>query len=772
MIRPTTSSVSAAALSALIVLTMGCSSPPPPIPAPSDAAIPRHDFIASAAPEGTRLDCMLEATEGSLTDLLDQPPVPCTLDEGWSGPETWGAWALGHRSRISFLLGSASWDRLVLKCKAYDYLPAEVEQRVEVAVNGSVIGRAAVLRKWQEIALDLPPDTLHRGTNEVELRFEHSRSPRQAGRHEDSRQLAANVASVSLVRSSSEPGPDTVSPTTQIFDRASGRFVVDRAGTLVLPVRVPAGAKELLVDIDLGRTIDSRRTEISAVVVSLDGRSVRHNLPIGTPPGLGGGRLVRSIPVDPSTTGRSCLLTFEVDPQPAGAAAAFAPPRFEPSVEEDGVTNRTERPLAASRRQPDIVLITLDAARPDHFSGYGYQRQTTPQIDRFAKQALVFENAFALAPYTLCSVPTMITGLSFIDHGVVSRRDVLAPDAVTLAESLQSAGYLTAAFSAMPNNSEGRGSAQGYDAFDELWKSLPRGTARDPHVVTRRVVEWLDSIDDSRPIHLQVHYIPPHAPYAPAPQFDRFADTGYSGPCDGGNTTLGHIESGLVPVDEGCLEQVIGLYDGNLLAVDDAVGRLLDTLRARPRWRDTVVLITSDHGEAFLEPGRMTHNSTVHDEMLRVPFILGVPDWIDTASFDKERLVTLADIVPTLLAAASIPAEGPFDGFDLLAGPDHPWFGHMDYFIAQTTQKPPVFGLRSLGWKAVLKPDGQGALFDLAADPGELHNLVFEMPALHRGLARMLADRVEQPRRVAPSGDTSEITDEDREMLEALGYVE
>jgi len=534
----------------------------------------------------------------------------------------------------------------------------------------------------------------------------------------------------------------------------------------VIPTTVPAGATELVVEARLAdgassagaalelsvRSIDSSREETASLEVDdswLGGatRPARRQLPVA---GLGGAL---------------CLVTYTTDLADGVGPIEVSPPRFlvaDVSVPEPPVD-------AAPGRQPDIVLITLDAARRDHFSGYGYSRPTTPAMDRFGERALMFDNAFALAPYTLCSVPTMITGLSFLNHGVISHEHTLGPDATTLAEHLQAAGYRTACFSATPNNSPGKGFEQGYDEFFELWREAGKNTSRKPHYVTRRAVKWLDALDDDRPIHLQIHYIPPHAPYEPEARFNVFTDPGYHGPCNGKFKTLSGLETGRIDPADGCLDHVVNLYDGNLLAADDAVGKLLAALRSRDRWRDTVVLITSDHGEAFLEHGRMHHNSTVYDEMLAVPFILRVPLWIDVDHVDTRRLVTLADIVPTLLATAGIRIGGALDGVDLLS--TEPGAASR-FLVAGNTDKPPLLGLRTLHWKAILTPSGQGWLYDLDRDPAETHNLVFDDRSTFAGLGLLLTERATAPQSLVPASETAEITDADREMLRALGYLD
>lgn len=711
------------------------------------------------------------ADQSPWSEIWRRPLSPCTLGSGWGALESWGTWVISDRAQVTIHLLSAEWDRLTIRAEAFNGLPEEVDQEMAVALNGLSIGTVNLTRSWRNHEIEVPAGVLQVGLNTLSLTFAHRSSPEKAGRGADRRLLAGGVKSIQLDHSGWNNAGGDAAKDSQVFDTAMGRFVIDRPGTLVVSTEAPRGTTDFELGVELRGNGIQKRTTITSTLRSLDGRFVsRATHEVGGFRRNGARRWF--IPIDSNATGDVVLATFEVSSLPANTQLALSPILPTPARHIADSAPMVAQPNAAASREPDIVLITLDAARSDHFSHAGYPRQATPEIDRFAEQSLVFLNAFALAPYTLCSVPTMITGLSFLDHGVVSRTDVLSPVAETMAESLQTAGYRTAAFTTTPNNSAAKGFDQGYDEFFEMWRDVPRGTARNPHYVTQEVIEWLGTIGDATPFHLQVHYIPPHGPYAPAARFDRFTDPDYSGPCNGRNITLDHIESGAVPVDEECLEHVIGLYDGNLLAADHAVGQLLDALRGRERWPDTVVLITSDHGEAFLEHGRMTHNSTVFDEMLHVPFVLRIPAWMDTSQVDTDRLVTLADIVPTLLATASIQPSLPLEGVNLLRNEGDTRLHDTRYFVAANTDKPPLLGLRTRRWKLLLNGPGHGALFDLAEDPGETENIRFDNPALFAGMGMLLTHRLITPSTLAPSEESSEITEEDRKMLEALGYVE
>jgi arylsulfatase len=466
--------------------------------------------------------------------------------------------------------------------------------------------------------------------------------------------------------------------------------------------------------------------------------------------------------------GDVCMLTIDVAPRQVGELVRVAAPR----VVRRGDRSPGVAAVAASTTDPgappDIVLITLDAARADRFSCYGYERPTTPSIDRLAAESLVFRRVFALAPFTLCSVPTMVTGLSFLDHGVVAHGDRLSAEATTLAEHLKGAGYRTACVSASPNNSRALGTDQGYDDFIETWQVVPRPRSTDPFLLSRLALEWLAADDGTAPIHLQLHYVPPHAPYAPAPEFDLFTDPAYQGRLDGGHGSINALDSGALLPRPDELAHVSALYDGNLRTGDAAVAQVLEALAQRPRWRDTVVLVTADHGEAFLEHGRMSHNSTVYEEMLHVPFVLRLPEGRRPEA-DLERLGSLADIVPTLLATAGLAAGDGLDGVDLLRPPGRE--GRGRFLVARAAGDPPLYALRTLRWKLLFAGSGMGALFNLANDPGEGRDLALQAPLVFSGLGQLLTERLSQTPRFAAAAEAAALSEANAEMLKALGYV-
>jgi arylsulfatase A-like enzyme len=167
----------------------------------------------------------------------------------------------------------------------------------------------------------------------------------------------------------------------------------------------------------------------------------------------------------------------------------------------------------------------------------------------------------------------------------------------------------------------------------------------------------------------------------------------------------------------------------------------------------------------------MNHSSTVYGEMLHVPFILRAPPSLKRPDVDTFGLVSLADIVPTLLGTARLEPDCLTEGTDLLRASDQNSLAGR-YILTRDGNQLPLLGLRSLHWNAILTSTGHGELYDLVADPGEVRDLYLDQPSRFVGLALLISRRVDRPPSLSASTETAHFDDEERSMLEALGYVE
>lgn len=420
-------------------------------------------------------------------------------------------------------------------------------------------------------------------------------------------------------------------------------------------------------------------------------------------------------------------------------------------------------------RPRNLLLISIDTLRQDRVGAYGYDRPTTPTLDALAARGLVFDEATAPSPWTLPSHVSLLTGLSPQSHGVTDRVRGIGPGADTMAAWLQDHGYDTAAVVNSVLLGPKRGFARGFGSFDLVVRPHPEPAAAEVH---RRAIRWLDRERD-RPFFLFVHHYDVHSDYAPAETYRELLVGPYEGRVNGTTEQLKAARLGKLALTPADARHLSELYDAEVRQIDDELGRFLGALAERGHLADTAVVVTSDHGEEFLEHGGVLHGATLHGELVRVPLILagpGIP-----AGRRVAEPVSLTDVFPTLMGLLGVEAPPYVEGVDLwsngsLRSPgDRPLFFGTDWWLG----RPNGAWKRAVqqgGWKLhYAHPDGALELYDLASDPDERRNLAARDPARVDALRALLAPQLGP---ASDSGAPAEASSEETEQLRALGYLE
>ncbi len=432
---------------------------------------------------------------------------------------------------------------------------------------------------------------------------------------------------------------------------------------------------------------------------------------------------------------------------------------------------------------PSIVLVTVDTLRADHLGVYGYTRPTTPNLDRLAEGALVFERAQSHAPETRTSFASLLTGYLPHETQVLSLHPL--PAAIdTLAERLRGAGYATLAVvgNYMLRNAkrfrDGEGWAQGFDVYDdemqqrELVRRWPERTAA---ATVDRAVELLRA-EPRRPLFLWVHFQDPHGPYTPPARHLRELGTEKRPPrLLRPNENLSG--SGGIPRHHRLGESLdfhhyVDRYDAEIRFFDAQLGRLLAALDAEGLGEAWLVF-TSDHGEGMGERDfYFSHIGYLYQSLTHVPLILRVPGG---PSGRRRDFVQHVDVVPTLLAAAGVAPDPRLRGHDLLdpAAPERSIYAVTTSPIDRDGSKA---SLVSGGWKLIRNLEsGRRELYDLGSDPREELDLSSDpaqrarLSRLDRELARIHASDVLA---LPKPGSRPILGEAEKKNLEALGYVE
>ena len=693
----------------------------------------------------------VDAAAASTSTLA--PSFLATVESGWGGTETWGTWGLGERTELRFFLRWVKPYRLHLTCRAAAH-PDGRPQTVGVVFNGRRIATLEVGSDWERHRVEVPAGVLSPGDNRIELAYGFHLAGTPGV---DPRPLALAIEEIGLLAPDQRPKEARAEGGAEpALDDAADALRLERSGTYLVPLRVPRDAAALEVTL----RSSGRAARLRAGVMTTDGSE-------DTAFVAGGGRQRIALA---AYRGRDVFLVFDAD-LPHGGRLTLESPRLS-TVEALSPRPATAPPLDAGR--PDIVLVVLDAARADRFGAYGYERDTTPHIDRLAARSLVFQQVLAECPYTSCSMPNLLAGLSFPQHGVVAHGLALADRVDTLAEVLSQLGYRTLGITGNPNSSRLTGSDQGFDEFHETWKLASPRDRIHPGFLTRLAIERLGHLDE-RPLFLMLHYVPPHEPYDPDPPFDLFGDPDYAGPVVGEQRFVQSVFAREIELDDADLAELSALYDGNLRMADHWVGRLIDALVDAGRWDDTLFVLTSDHGEAFDEHGYLGHNDTVHEEMLRVPLILRLPRDERPAGVDLARLASLGDLMPTLLARLDRVVPVGVRGSDLLAAPPLAAADRL-VFLRSAHEAGVIFGVRSARFKLMARQPaswdpGGYRLFDLAADPQERSDLAPRHRLLQAALALRLERALSDAGQLEVDAQPAAMSPEDEAMLRSLGYL-
>lgn len=381
------------------------------------------------------------------------------------------------------------------------------------------------------------------------------------------------------------------------------------------------------------------------------------------------------------------------------------------------------RPAPSAGTRLNVLLVTIDTLRADHLGLYGYARATSRRLDAFAKRAVAFEQAYTYWPKTRGSFVAMMSGRRDSQTGYGKTHPVLLDFNPTLAEVLKGAGYRTTAMVDNANVAAQHGYARGFDRYRETWleKELPTEMDRT-RAITGEGVAFLERAPPDQPYFLWLHYVNPHAPYTPPAPYDTaFVDAGArQGPrlrtVDG---FVGGIRKEWAVAGQDRLGYYVAQYDGEIAAVDEEVGRVLDALDRSGAAGRTLVVVTSDHGESLGEHDYyFDHGQDLFDPSLRIPLLVAVPGV--AGGTRTAALASTLDLVPTVLDAVKVSYPPDLAGTSLLpALRGQPLPGRDRLFARNDRNLSASLDHRH---KVVATPtdtDLRYRLYDRASDPGE-----------------------------------------------------
>jgi arylsulfatase A-like enzyme len=458
----------------------------------------------------------------------------------------------------------------------------------------------------------------------------------------------------------------------------------------------------------------------------------------------------------------------------------------DPGVDSPGLRGTTQR------RRPNVLLIGIDTLRADHVGCLGYAKDTTPTLDRLAREGVLCTRTMSTSGWTSPSVMSVMTSLYPDAHRVYMYKSRLAEGAATLAKILRTRGYATAGFVSNPMVGSTYGFAVGFDLYDDWTVSLDVDTnilgehdtiRGDPALVctseriTKAAIRWLEPCP-REPFFLFVFYMDPHYDYIPPAPFETMFDPSYQGHIDGRGMRKEPRYSQR-PADRD-LQHLLALYDGEIRYTDTYVAGLLQAFAKSSLLENTLVLVFGDHGDEFYEHGKTTHDRTLYQEILHVPLVLWGPRRFP-AGRRIEAVTSLVDIMPTVLDYLGLPWENPMQGASLRALIEGRTDQLHEVVWAELRTGSPIQTLVGDHGKLIRNVgDGSWELYDLSRDPREQTNL-YEQPSAAGIRLAMTAkwEKWTKDNRVSPDPLVSGTETQDNPMtaqqlrqLKALGYVQ
>jgi len=448
----------------------------------------------------------------------------------------------------------------------------------------------------------------------------------------------------------------------------------------------------------------------------------------------------------------------------------------------------------------NIVIYLIDTLRADRLGAYGYMRRSTsPNIDKLARQGVLFEQAYAPAPWTLPSVASLVTSTYPCEHGMLDNRHKLGQALDPLAARLKRLGFITLGLYANALVGPSYGFDRGFERLDPV------------EMITGRHVEALLPPDADKPFFLYIHNIEPHNPYAFAPVHTRgfrdistatrldiqrrcmeyrrttrvdFADQRPLGATD--NTAEQDRRLAALTALRGDYRE---LYDASVRQADSNLASVIDVLKRRNLWDNTLFILLSDHGEEMNEHGGWLHDQSVYEELMRVPLIVSFPSGRYAGKRVKD-VVSLVDILPTIfdyLDASEMSSgargrvltpliRGEMSGatFEPLI-PGMRWNTKKYYRPWKLTRGDINVVVRLGRWKGVWNAEPKSLeLYDLAVDPGEQNNQARANPDLAERLGAAARRWLKQcdTRAVTAPPENAMPDDDTVENLRALGYID
>jgi arylsulfatase A-like enzyme len=418
---------------------------------------------------------------------------------------------------------------------------------------------------------------------------------------------------------------------------------------------------------------------------------------------------------------------------------------------------------------PNVILLVVDTLRADHISCYGYEKTTSPNIDRLSMDSILFKNAISVAPWTTPSIAAIITSQYPAIIGIKNDPVVIDPRFLTLAEIFRNNNYKTKGIISHTFLSSTLGFHQGFDSYDES-NSKGYGYISSPSI-TEEAISYILKNKNSK-FFLFLHYFDPHFDYIKHESFDYYSD--YKGRLYSGQP-IDELYKEASRMTEDDVRYLNALYDSEISFTDKYVGELLDKLKELGLYDNTLIVFTADHGEEFLERGEnwIGHTKTLFQELIHVPLILKLPG--NAAREVVNEYVGLVDLMPTIVANAgiNIPDRYEYEGEVFKLKRKMELNGKA--IFSETKRESKLLSMIRNGWKLIYnQKDESFKLFNLNEDKEESLDVISENERIYSEMKRYLLEwnNYVKSRNAHFRARRPEFTETQKEYLRSLGYIQ
>jgi arylsulfatase A-like enzyme len=425
----------------------------------------------------------------------------------------------------------------------------------------------------------------------------------------------------------------------------------------------------------------------------------------------------------------------------------------------------------------NVVLIVVDTLGARHLQAYDSRLNNSPHIAKLAQEGVLFRNAYSVAPWTKPAIASIFTSLLPSEHKLRDLHDKLSTEQLTMAELLKLRGYATMGKVSHTFLNEKQGFSQGFDSFEVVPFRGNVHHAITSETVSTRALRWLEQHQKEsakKPFFMFLHYFDPHYNYQHHPQFDRTSK--YKGKLQPG-TDIRELRRLIPELTKEDIQYLVDLYHEEIQFTDHHIGRVIDDLKKRGLDSNTLVILTADHGEEFMEHDFIGHTRTLYDELVNIPLIFWLPGKLKPAEI-KENVSAL-DILPTVLALENSESalSSKMSGVSLLptllqgreVAADREILFEVDF--RSSGIKANQAGVKREKLKVIYdKPSQNWALHDLERDPFELNDQKSQYPADLQALQKILESLMsKQGQQAEPVSSVA--SPEEVEQLKSLGYM-